>query len=86
MSNGEEGSQVKLRSGVEPCKPWDAGSCHAQCRWKSLGKRIKFVFLKDDCGWNLEPEWKWGGRVDSVTQVSDGCGSAWDGGSTDGER
>lgn len=34
----------------------------------------------------MEPEWKWGGRVDSVTQVSDGCGSAWDGGSTDGER
>lgn len=40
MSDREEGSPVKLRSNVEPCKPWDGGGCYVKCSWKSLGERI----------------------------------------------
>lgn len=38
--DGEEGSWVKLRSRVEPCKLRGGGGCYAKYSWKSLGKKM----------------------------------------------
>ena len=58
---------MKLRSRVDPCKPWivvivmlSAVGSH----WVR-GLTIKFVFLKGPCAWKWEPEWTWEPSVDS---------------------